>query len=92
LDRLKGEIDLFLVIFSSSGESSWLRQEIGVAKARDLPIMVLRESGADFDEGLLSDIEYASFSANNISGTFIPVLEAARYVQMKRLTASSKSV
>lgn len=83
LDRLTGSIDLFLVIFTIGGDSAWLHQEIGVAKARGLPIVVLREATASFNEGLLSDIEYASFPENHVSGAFIPVLQAVQYVRLK---------
>lgn len=83
LDRLQGKLDLFIVIFATGGDSSWLHQEIGVAKGRGLPVMVLREDGSQFDEGLLSDIEYASFPKGQISGVFIPVLQAVQYIRLK---------
>jgi hypothetical protein len=83
LERLTGKLDLFVVIFASGADSAWLHQEIGVAKGRGLPIMVLREDGAQFDEGLLSDIEYASFPKGQISGAFIPVLQAIQYIRLK---------
>jgi hypothetical protein len=87
LDRLKGRINLFIVILASGADSAWLHQEIGVAKGRGLPVMVLREDGAGFDEGLLSDIEYASFPKGQISGVFIPVLQAIQYIQLRSKTS-----
>lgn len=83
LDRLKGKIDLFIAIFAAGGDSAWLHQEIGVAKGHNLPVMVLREEGINFDEGLLADTEYASFPKGHISGAFIPVLQAIRYIRLK---------
>lgn len=87
LERLKDRLDLFIVIFAAGGDSAWLHQEIGVAKGRRLPVMVLKEDGASFNEGLLSDTEYASFPKDQISGAFIPVLQAVQYIRLKEADA-----
>jgi hypothetical protein len=84
LERLSGNVDLFIVISAVGGDSAWLHQEIGVAKGRGIPVMVLREEGTTLDEGLLSDTEYAVFPIDTISGAFIPVLQATRYVRLRQ--------
>ena len=80
VERLTDPLDLFIVIQSSSGDSVWLNQEIGVARGRNLPILVLKEEGADVDLGLLGDTEYLSFPENNISKAFVGILQAISYL------------
>lgn len=84
LDRLSGQIDLFIVIFAKGGESTWLHQEIGVAKGRNIPVLVMKEEGTSFSEGLLSDLEYASFPVGVISEAFISLLQALRYLRIQK--------
>ena len=84
LNRLAGPLDLFIVIFSSAGDSAWLHQEIGVARARKLPILVLKEESQDVDLGMLGDTEYISFPRDGISKTFVGILQALSYVEKSR--------
>lgn len=76
------------MILAKGGESAWLHQEIGVAKGRSIPVLVLKEEGTSFSEGLLSDLEYASFPVDVISATFIPLLQPLRYVFGSQVTAN----
>ncbi len=84
LDRLSDPLDLFIVIQSSTGDSAWLNQEIGVARGRNLPILVLREESSEVDLGMLGDTEYLLFPDNNISKAFVGVLQALSYIKYKR--------
>ena len=83
LERLSGPLDLFIILFSESGDSSWLNQEIGVARARKLPILVLKEEGINVDSGMLGDTEYLVFPRGNISKSFVGVLQALSYLKEK---------
>jgi hypothetical protein len=81
LERLTGPLDLFIILHSSSGDSAWLNQEIGVAKGRNLPILVLREEDTASDVGMLGDTEYITFPTNAISKSFVGILQALRYLR-----------
>ncbi len=81
LERLSGPLDIFIILFSDSGDSSWLNQEIGVARARKLPILVLKEEGVNVDSGMLGDTEYLVFPMGNISKAFVGVLQALSYLK-----------
>ena len=81
LDRMTDPLDLFIVIQSSTGDSAWLNQEVGVARARNLPILVLREESSDADLGMIGDTEYLIFPDNNISKAFVGILQAISYVR-----------
>lgn len=76
IDRLNEKIDVFIVIQSSLGDSAWLNQEIGIARARNLPIIVLQEENSDTNPGILGDIEYIPFPENTISKAFVSILQA----------------
>lgn len=80
LDRLTEPLDLFIVIFSSAGDSSWLNQEIGVARGRKLPVLVLKEESSEANFGMLGDIEYLPFPRDSISRTFVGILQALSYI------------
>ena len=84
LERLSGPLDIFVIIFSSSGDSSWLNQEIGVARARGLPILVLKEEGSAANSGMLGDTEYLIFPKDNISKAFVGILQALSYLRETR--------
>jgi len=81
LEKLSNPLDLFIIIYSSTGESAWLNQEIGVAKGRNLPIIILVEEGADWNKGLLADNEYIEFQKGIISQTFIRLLEGVSFLR-----------
>lgn len=83
VERLSEPLDLFLVIFSSSGDSAWLNQEIGVARARNLPIIVLKEESSDVNPGMIGDTEYLLFPNNSISKTFVGILQALSFLKTK---------
>lgn len=81
LERLSATLDIFVILFSASGDSSWLNQEIGVAKARNLPILVLKEDGSDVNSGMLGDTECLIFPKGNINKAFVGVLQALSYLK-----------
>ena len=83
LDRLSQKVDLFILIHSQSGDSDWINQEIGVAKGRNIPIMVLKEEGTEQKSSLLGDNEYIEFPKDNISNCFIGILQALEYIENK---------
>ncbi len=83
LNRLSQPIDLFILINSLSGDSAWINQEIGVAKSKNIPILVLNEDGVDEKSSILGDNEYLVFPKNNICKSFIGILQALKYVKRK---------
>lgn len=84
LARLGSSLDLFIIIHSVQGDSAWLNQEIGVARGRNLPIVVLREGDVPYDAGMLGDTEYIQFPDNSISKAYVPLLQAIRFVREER--------
>jgi hypothetical protein len=84
LGRLAEPLDLFIVIFSSTGDSAWLNQEIGVARGRKISVLVLKEEASDADFGMLGDTEYLSFPRDMISRTFVGVLQALSYLDRSK--------
>jgi len=83
LSRLTQKIDLFILINSLSGDSAWINQEIGVAKSKNIPIVVLNEERTDEKSSLLGDNEYIIFPKNIISKSFIGILQALKYIEKK---------
>lgn len=84
IERLSGPIDLFIIIYSSSGESTWLNQEVGMAKGKNLPIVILVEEGAAWNQGILADNEYIEFKNGTISQTFIRLLEGISFLRKSK--------
>jgi len=84
LEKLTDPLDIFMVIYSSTGDSAWLNQEIGVARARNLPILVLREESSKSDLGMLGDAEYLLFPDKNINKAFVGILQAISYIERRR--------
>jgi len=84
LEKLSSPLDLFIIIYSTTGESAWLHQEIGVAKGRNLPIIILVEEGADWNKGLLADNEYIEFQKGVISQSFIRLLEGISFLKQAK--------
>ncbi|MGH8427332.1 MAG: hypothetical protein ACRES7_05025 [Gammaproteobacteria bacterium] len=80
LERLSEPLNIFVILLGDSGDSAWLHQEIGVARGRKLPILVLKEEGAEIDSGMLGDTEFLSFPKNNISKAFVGILQALSYL------------
>lgn len=80
LERIKTDISLFIIIMTESGKSDWLNQELGAAKALEIPILILVEKNADKISGISGDNEYVEFTENTISKTFVPVLQSIKYL------------
>jgi hypothetical protein len=81
LSRLDHKIDLFIVIFSREENVDWLQQEVGIAKGRGIPIMVLVEGEVRFASGILADHEYVRFPVGTISKAFFPLIQALRFLE-----------
>ena len=88
LARLSGQLDLFVIIHSLSGDSAWLNQEIGVARARNLPVVVLREGEVPYEPGMLGDTEYIQFPEHAISKAHVPLLQAIRFLREGRMVGA----
>jgi len=80
-ERLERKIDLFVILLTNSGNSDWMNQEIGYAKAKKLPILILKECNIGFNQGMLSDNEYIEFK--EISEVYIGILETIKYLENK---------
>lgn len=80
IEKLSSPLDLFIIIQCVSGDSAWVNQEIGIAKANKIPVIVLKEEGAAETPGILGDIEYLPFSEGNISNTYVGILQAISYI------------
>jgi hypothetical protein len=79
-DRIENSIDLFIILLTKSGSSDWINQEIGFAKAKKLPILILKEYKANTtNPGMLRDNEYIEF--RKISEVYIGILETVRYLE-----------
>jgi hypothetical protein len=84
LERMRSSVSLFIVLFTRSEGMTWLQQEIGAARALQIPIMVLVEDGVDVQAGLLADNEHVCFPKNIISKSFISVIQAIRFVSQSQ--------
>jgi hypothetical protein len=81
--RLELPLDAVVVIVIDD-ESFWTRDEIAIAKARGIPIVPLVASGTDFTSGIFGDLEWIRFEPDHIEQAFIGLLEAIRYIELKR--------
>lgn len=91
LERLKANHDLFVYLITNDGESGWTRDELAVAYASGVPVVLLIEAGAKIENGILGDWERIEFDGDHIGDTFIPILEALAFVQeQKRLIQNPK--
>ncbi len=87
LARQKDPFDLFIVILSPSGDLTWLRHEIDVAKARNLPVLVLAEKPMTLNSGPLGDTKLVTFSSKRISDAFLEIVDMLKYVAQRKYRA-----
>jgi hypothetical protein len=78
--KLRADIDFLVAIVTKAGQSTWIRDELGDANARNLWIIILREDGASFDEGIFGRLEYIPYELI-IEQTFPALLEGINYIR-----------
>ena len=74
---------------AKEGESTWTRDEMAVSLGKGYRIVPLVERGSTLEKGILGDWEYIPFSTGHISDTFIPILEAIKYININNENESS---
>ena len=87
--RLRADIDFVITLISTSGQSTWLRDEIADANAHDLWIIVLLENGASFDRGILGTLEYIPYD-DEPDTTFTQVLEGINFIRAELSTRAQE--
>ncbi|MCL2251954.1 MAG: hypothetical protein FWC12_08590 [Treponema sp.] len=81
-NKLKMDINMFVILITKTGTSDWINQEIGVAKEKGLSTLIIKnENFTKFKSGLLSDNEYITYE-DNISEAYIGILEAINYLKI----------
>ena len=81
--RLRADVDFVITVISSAGQSTWLRDEIGDAHAREVWIIALLEKGAGFDQGVLGTLEYITYEGV-VDTTFIQLLEGINFIRAEK--------
>lgn len=77
-DKVKTRLQsqsIVVAIFTPGDEATWLVQESILSHVQGKPLVLLKESSADFKPGLLADHEFILFSSGRVEQTFIPLLE-----------------
>ncbi len=87
--KLRADITLVITVISRVGQSMWLRDEIADANARNLPVIVLVERGAEFEAGIFGNLEYIEFS-DRIDETFLGVIEGVRFIKEEVISKQEK--
>ena len=59
------------------GPSEWVLEEIGFARGKDLPVVVIRDKAVDADVGILGDIQIIEFDADLETYWMFPQLRSA---------------
>lgn len=73
--------DIFIAVLTPQEDATWITQEMATAAAFKKDIFILKEADVDVKTGILGDLEYISFPKNQISKTFIPILEGLNALQ-----------
>ena len=66
---------MFVAIATPQEDSTWIIQEITTAATLDKYVFILKEADVTLKEGILGDHEYIPFPKDQLSKTFIPILE-----------------
>jgi hypothetical protein len=82
--RLTQALDFVVYLLTSSGDSSWLRDEIAEARAVQVPVIPLVEDGASFQQGLFGNIEHIPFAPGHIGDIWISLTEALTFIRAAR--------
>jgi hypothetical protein len=67
-----------VALVTPGDDATWLVQESLLAQLAGKPLLLVRESTAPLNPGLLADHEYIPFEAPHIEQAFIPLLEGLR--------------
>lgn len=67
--------EVVIIIASEAENATWIIQEAAGATFTDKPVIMLIEKGIQLKPGILGDHEYIEFQEDNISTTFMPVIE-----------------
>lgn len=85
--RLSTALDFVVYLITSSGDSTWLRDEVGQAKASGALVVPLVEDGVEFQQGLLGNVEYITFAPDHIGDVWISLTEALAFIRSARTQA-----
>jgi hypothetical protein len=91
MSRLNQPLDFLIYLITKEGESMWTRDELMLALSKGYALVLLVESGADINSGLLGNWEYIEFEKNHIGDTFIGILEALRYIRGEKYSVLNQS-
>lgn len=78
--RLRADVDFLIGVINKAGQSNWIRDELGDAHARELRIILLKEDGAIFDEGIFGPLEFIPYK-DAISQTFPALVEGINFIR-----------
>jgi hypothetical protein len=81
LDRLRGPLDLIVLLVTRDGESFWTRDEIVAGHLRGIAVIPIVEEGVEFTQGIFGDLEYIPFAPGHIGDAFLKLLEAVKYIR-----------
>jgi hypothetical protein len=77
-------LDFLVLLLTSSGDSSWLRDEIAEARTAEVPVIPLVEDGVEFKQGLFGNVEQIPFSPGHIGDVWISLTEALEFIRATR--------
>jgi len=72
--------EIVFAIITNGNDNTWLAQETVLTEVKGKPLIILRENGTEFKNGLLADLEYIPFEAPKIESGFIAILEGLREI------------
>jgi hypothetical protein len=86
--RLRADVNCVIAVVTKAGPSSWIRDEMGDAGARNLSVVALLEKGATFDSGIFGGLEYITYDLC-IDQTFIKLVEGIKFIKAELASSSS---
>jgi hypothetical protein len=84
LSHLDKRLDFVVYLVEKEGESAWTRDEMAVSLGKGCRIIPLVEEGAALERGILGDWEYIPFTSGHTSDTFLPILEAVKFINKEK--------
>jgi hypothetical protein len=72
--------EIVFAIITNGNDNTWLTQESVLTDVKGKPLIILKENGVEFKNGLLADLEYIPFEAPKIESGFIAILEGLREI------------
>lgn len=78
--RLRADVDFLIGVLTKAGQSNWIRDELGDANSRGLFVILLKEEGANFDQGIFGSLEYIPYDTI-IEQTFPSLVEGINFVK-----------